>query len=75
MNIYLVTGAVLLVYLINFTRTRFPNGSFQRKGDILATPELTMASPYISTAGGGRICRVARRGQKADRQEINRDQA
>jgi hypothetical protein len=29
-------------------RATFPGGSFQRLGDILATPELTIASPYLS---------------------------
>jgi len=32
---------------INNTRTNFPNNAFPRLGDILYTPELTMASPYI----------------------------
>jgi hypothetical protein len=30
-------------------RTNFPNNTFQRLGDILATPALTVASPYLST--------------------------
>lgn len=33
---------------INATRAKTPTGSFQRLGDILATPELTIASPYIT---------------------------
>jgi hypothetical protein len=49
------TPLARIVNGINFTRTKFPNGSFQRKGDILATPELTVASPYISSVGGGII--------------------
>jgi hypothetical protein len=38
---------VQIVNGINATRTNFPGGSFQRLGDILATPQLTVASPYI----------------------------
>jgi len=38
---------VQIVNGINNTRTNFPGGSFQRTGDILATPELTVASPYL----------------------------
>lgn len=30
-------------------RTNFPNRSYQRLGDILAAPELTMNSPYLNT--------------------------
>lgn len=49
------TPLVRIVNGINRTRQQFANRSFQRKGDILATPELTIASPYISNAGGGVI--------------------
>jgi hypothetical protein len=41
-----------LVKLVNGiinARTNFPNYSYQRLGDILAAPELTVNSPYIST--------------------------
>jgi len=38
---------VTLVNGINNARTNFPNHAFGRLGDVLATPELTMASPYI----------------------------
>ena len=41
-----------LVQLVNGiinARTNFPNNSYQRLGDILAAPELTVNSPYIST--------------------------
>jgi hypothetical protein len=34
---------------INNTRTNFPNNAYQRLGDVLATPELTVASPYLFT--------------------------
>jgi hypothetical protein len=39
---------------INNTRTNamFPNHAFSRLGDILATPELTIASPYLATTNG-----------------------
>ena len=40
---------VRLVAGINNARTNFPNQSFQRLGDILATPELTVSSPYLRT--------------------------
>jgi hypothetical protein len=33
---------------INSTRTNCQNGTFQRLGDILATPELTVRSPYLN---------------------------
>jgi len=35
---------------INRTRATMPGGSFQHLGDVFATPELTMASPYITNA-------------------------
>jgi hypothetical protein len=35
-------------YGINAWRTNFPNGSFQRLGDILATPALTVRSPFLN---------------------------
>lgn len=40
---------VRIVNGINNARTNFFNQSFQRLGDILAAPELTVASPYLST--------------------------
>ncbi|HEY5915273.1 MAG TPA: hypothetical protein VJA21_32225, partial [Verrucomicrobiae bacterium] len=49
------TPLVRIVNGINHARTNFPHGSFQRLGDVLATPELTIASPYISSTGGGII--------------------
>ncbi len=49
------TPLVRIVNGINRTRQQFAHGSFQRKGDILATPELTVNSPYISSVGGGVI--------------------
>ena len=42
---------VRIVNGINNTRTNFPNNAFPRLGDVLATPELTMASPYLSGVG------------------------
>jgi hypothetical protein len=42
---------VRIVNGINNTRTNFPNNAFQHLGDVLATPELTMASPYLNTTG------------------------
>jgi hypothetical protein len=33
---------------INTQRTNFPNGSFQRMGDILTTPALSVKSPYLN---------------------------
>jgi hypothetical protein len=43
---------VRIVNGINRTRSSFPTGSFWHLGDILATPELTVASPFISTTNG-----------------------
>jgi len=43
------TGIVAIVNGIINARTNFPNLSYQRLGDILAAPELTVASPFIST--------------------------
>jgi hypothetical protein len=40
---------VQIVNGINNARTNFFNASFQRLGDVLAAPELTIASPYFST--------------------------
>jgi len=39
---------VTIVNGINNARTNFQNHAFSRLGDILATPELTMASPYLT---------------------------
>lgn len=39
---------VSIVNGINNARTNFPNHAFSRLGDILATPELTVLSPYWS---------------------------
>jgi hypothetical protein len=40
---------VRIVNGINNARTNFFNNSFQRLGDVLSAPELTIASPYLST--------------------------
>ena len=40
---------------INNTRTNFPNNAFQHLGDVLATPELTLGSPYLSTTNSSLI--------------------
>ncbi|HTL16377.1 MAG TPA: hypothetical protein VL793_04025 [Patescibacteria group bacterium] len=40
---------------INNARTNFPNKAFARLGDILATPELTVASPYIVSTNRAQI--------------------
>ncbi len=37
-----------IVNAINTVRTKFPNQSFQTLGDILAVPELTVASPFLN---------------------------
>jgi hypothetical protein len=42
------TGIVAIVTGIINARTNFPNYSYQRLGDILATPQLTVASPYLT---------------------------
>ena len=34
-----------------FNTTVFPNQSFQHAGDVLATPQLTIASPFLNTNG------------------------
>ena len=39
---------VTIVNGINNARTNFANKAFSRLGDVLATPELTMASPYLN---------------------------
>jgi hypothetical protein len=39
---------VQIVAGINATRTNAPSGTFQRLGDILTTPELTVKSPYLN---------------------------
>jgi hypothetical protein len=41
------TPLVTIVNGINNARTNFPNRAFTRLGDLLATPELTVASPYL----------------------------
>jgi hypothetical protein len=43
------TPVAAIVAGINNARTNFPNHAFARLGDILATPELTVASPYLTT--------------------------
>jgi hypothetical protein len=43
------TGIVAVVNGIINSRTNFPNWSYQRLGDILATPQLTVASPFLTT--------------------------
>jgi len=40
---------------INNTRTNFPNNAFPRMGDVLATPELTIASPYLLSTNRAQI--------------------
>jgi hypothetical protein len=44
---------------VNNTRTStnrpFPNGSFQHLGDVLATPQLSVMSPFLNTNGTGGI--------------------
>ncbi|MBI4326735.1 MAG: hypothetical protein HY674_15945, partial [Chloroflexi bacterium] len=42
------TQLVAIVAGINRTRSRYPNGAFQRIGDVLATPELTDLSPFLN---------------------------
>jgi hypothetical protein len=37
-----------IVQGIQRTQTRYPGGVFRRLGDVLATPELTVASPFLS---------------------------
>lgn len=46
---------VTIVNGINNARTNFANKSFSRLGDILATPELTIASPYLSATNNAKI--------------------
>jgi hypothetical protein len=36
---------------VNGTVIVFPNGAFQEPGDVLATPQLSVASPFINTNG------------------------
>ena len=48
---YVSTAPPELVKIVNGiinAHTNFPHGSFQRLGDILATPELTVRSPYLT---------------------------
>ena len=40
---------VRIVNGLNNMRTNFPHKAFQTLGDILATPELTVASPFLNT--------------------------
>jgi hypothetical protein len=42
-------GLARIVQGIINSRTNFPNNTYQRMGDILATPQLTVGSPYLST--------------------------
>jgi hypothetical protein len=42
------TGIVAVVNGIINARTNFPNNCYQRLGDILAAPELTVASPFLT---------------------------
>jgi hypothetical protein len=49
------TQLVAIVNGINLTRARQPNGAFLTLGDILATPELTIASPYLNLTTQARI--------------------
>jgi hypothetical protein len=42
------TGIVAIVNGIINARTNFPNYSYQRLGDILAAPQLTVASPFLN---------------------------
>ena len=46
----LLPPLVQIVNGINRTRSTRSNGSFQRVGDILAVPELTVASPFINSS-------------------------
>jgi hypothetical protein len=43
------TPLALIVKGIINSRTNFPNKTYQRLGDILATPQLSVASPYLTT--------------------------
>jgi hypothetical protein len=40
---------VRIVHGLNSMRTNFPHRAFQTLGDVLAVPELTIASPFLST--------------------------
>ena len=44
------TPIVQIVNNINNVRTNFPNGEFHTLGDLLATPALTIASPFLNTS-------------------------
>jgi len=51
-GVYDPTAPPPLVKLVNGiinARTNFPNATYQRLGDVLAAPELTVNSPYINT--------------------------
>ena len=39
---------VQIVNAINAVRATFPNGAFQRLGDLLSVPQLTVASPFLN---------------------------
>jgi hypothetical protein len=54
-NPLVASPLVTIVNGINNTRTNFPHHAFARMGDILATPELTMASPYLTARNSGAI--------------------
>jgi len=44
-----------LVNGINNVRTNFPNHAFSRLGEILATPELSVASPYLLSTNAAQV--------------------
>jgi len=49
---FLDTNLANIVSGINRTRATMPGGSFRHLGDILATPELTIQSPYVLQGAG-----------------------
>lgn len=49
---FLDTNLANIVSGITRTRNSMPGGSFRHLGDILATPELTVRSPYVLQGGG-----------------------
>jgi len=50
---FLDTNLATIVNGITRTRASMPGGAFKRLGDLLATPELTTASPYVLQGSGG----------------------
>lgn len=44
--------AAVIANALDANRTTQPNGYFHNVGDILATPELSIASPWLNTSGG-----------------------